>query len=349
LFIHSTSVLQHVFHLTLLQVISVLICMDIFPNCAYFFDLAVYELVDRSVLYHGRPAAIGHHIAIRMLHHRDQYYAKKRPSKGKKMKLGVYRFNCYKQHPVLETLPSPTEWIECAVNKLVVCLFIWKRAPTKPPLRSLSEIYDCCSGLFQQTVHGMGPLAAKHQFAVLSSLGCIPSWLRTYTGMEGRVLEFFEERYPNLEWSGVAGRRTLTTIQTYLQNRYGDIWEISRIENLLCKIYRLISPTTADSTFVDVHRNDQILIVEVDSEYSVHFADGKVVNLPTNSLCTMWEMVGEPLLTPVDVATALGIETCYGSAQKFPSLDQLMETIDINQVEESFPSHQQKSSLLFGF
>jgi hypothetical protein len=167
--------------------------------------------------------------------------------------------------------------------------------------------------------------------------------------MEGRVLEFFEERYPNLEWSGVAGRRTLTTIQTYLQNRYGDIWEISRIENLLCKIYRLISPTTADSTFVDVHRNDQILIVEVDSEYSVHFADGKVCNLPTNSLCTMWEMVGEPLLTPVDVATALGIETCYGSAQEFPSLDQLMETIDINQVEESFPSHQQKSSLLFGF
>jgi hypothetical protein len=64
LFIHSTCILQHMFHLSLLQVISVLICMDVFPNCAYFFDLAVYELAESKVMYHGDPVAIEHHIAI---------------------------------------------------------------------------------------------------------------------------------------------------------------------------------------------------------------------------------------------------------------------------------------------
>jgi hypothetical protein len=131
----------------------------------------------------------------------------------------------------------------------------------------------------------MGPLSAKHQFAVLSSLGCLPPWLRTYTAVEGCVLEFFEERYSHLEWTGLAGRKTISNIQAYLQNRYHGIWDISRVEKLLCKVYRLISPNGTDSAYVDVHRNDQILIVEVDSKYYIQFADGKVVCLPNNSLC----------------------------------------------------------------
>jgi hypothetical protein len=182
--------LQHVFHLTLLQVLSVINCMDIFPNCAYFYDQAVYELVDRKVFYHGDPLAIGHHIAIRMLHFRNQFYAEKTNSKGKLQRLGLYRFSSYKPFPIFEDLPSPADWIECAVNKLIVCLFIWTRVPARPILKILDSTYDSCSSLFQKTVHGMGPLSAKHQFAVLSSLGCLPSWIRTYSAIEGRVLDF---------------------------------------------------------------------------------------------------------------------------------------------------------------
>jgi hypothetical protein len=163
-----------VFHLSLLQVISVLICMDIFPNCAYLFDLVVYELVERRVLYHGDPLAIGHHIAIRMLHYRDLYYADRTTSKGKRLKLGVFRYHSFKQFAQVPDLLSPSDWIECAVSKLVVCLSIWKHAPTKPVLKTINVVYDSCSSLFQETVYGMGPLSAKHQFAVLSSLGCLP-------------------------------------------------------------------------------------------------------------------------------------------------------------------------------
>ena len=349
MWIHSICVLQHVFHLTLLQVISVQMCMDIFPNCAYYFDQAVYELVERRVLYHGDPLAIGHHIAIRMIHYRDQYYAKKTDKNGNLLKLGVQRYTSYNSKPALSSLPSPTEWIVCAVTKLVVCLFIWKCAPTKPPLKNIDDIFHSCSTLFQKTVDGMGPLSAVHQFAVLSSIGCLPPWLRTYASVEGRVLDFFKGRYNNIEWSGLLGRRTLTTIQTYFQNHFNEVWEITRVENLLCKVYRLISPSGHDSSFVDIHRNDEILIVEVDSKYSIHFADGKVVHLSTNILCSEWELVGSIVMTPVEIATRLHIGIGFEAGQVFPSLVQLMEPINIERIKQSFPTVQNKSSLSFTF
>jgi hypothetical protein len=130
----------------------------------------------------------------------------------------VFGYHSFKQFAQVPDLLSPPDWIECAVNNLVVCLFIWKQAPTKPFLKNINDIYDSCSRLFQETVYGMGPLSAKHQFAVLSLLGCLPPWLSTYTAVEGCVLEFFEEYYSHLEWSGLAGRKTISNIQAYLQN-----------------------------------------------------------------------------------------------------------------------------------
>jgi hypothetical protein len=323
--------------------------MDIFPNCAYFYDQAVYELVERKVFYHGNPLAIGHHIAIRMLHFRDLFYATKTNTKGKLQKLGVYRFSSYKSFPVLEELPSPVEWIECAINKLIVCLFIWKRLPIKPNLKDLDSTYDSCSALFQKTVNGMGPLSAKHQFAVLSSIGCLPPWIRTYSAIEGRVLEFFTERYSHLDWKGLPGRKTLTTIQTNLHHRFNEDWNISRVENLLCKVYRIISPNGRDSSFVDIHRNDQILVVEKNSKYSIFFADGKVTCLSTNSLCNHWEMVGSILMSAEGIAARFEIGNGYEPGTKFPTLIQLMEPIDVAQVKQSFPLFQEKSNLSFSF
>ena len=206
LYIHSTCLLQHVFHLTFPQVLSVLSCMDIFPNCAYFYDQAVYELIERKVFYHGASLAIGHHLAIRMLHYRDVFYDQKRNSRGKLQRLGLYRFASH-NFPILQGLPSPTEWIECVIQKFVVCLFIWKTLPTQPNLRIRNACYDSCSELFQSTVTGMGPLSAKHQMSVLSSIGCLPSWIRSYSSIEGRVLEFFTKRYNHLDWKGLPGRK----------------------------------------------------------------------------------------------------------------------------------------------
>jgi len=323
--------------------------MDIFPNCAYFFDQAVYELVERKVFYHGPPLAIGHHIAIRMLHFRDQFYEQKTNTHGKLQKLGLYRFSSYRPFPILPDLPSPDEWIECALQKLIVCLYIWKRTPTKPPLKELDGTYDSCSLLFQKTVVGMGPLSAKHQFAVLSSIGCLPPWIRTYSSIEGRVLDFFTERFSHLEWKGLPGRKTMTTIQTYLQNRFKEYWDISRVENLLCKVYRIISPNGRDLSFVDIHRNDQILIAEINSKYSIHFSDGKVVCLSTNKLCNTWEMVGSVLLSAEGVAARFNVGAGFEAGTKFPTLVQLMQPIMLDHVVQSFPSFQEKSSLLFSF
>jgi hypothetical protein len=321
--------------------------MDIFPNCAYFYDQAVYELVECKVFYHGDPLAIGHHIAIRMLHFRDLFYADKTTTTGKLLKLGLYRFSSYKPFPLLQNLPSPDERIECAVTKSTVCLFIWKRFPSKPFLKVLDSPYDLCSLLFQKTVNGMGPLSAKHQFAILSSIGCLPPWIRTYSAVERRVLDFFVGQYSHFEWKGLPGRKTLTTIQTYLNNRFNEVWDISREEEMLCKVYSIISPNGRNSSFVDIHRNDQILIVEIDSKYAIYFADGKVIHLPTNILCIEWEIVGGLEMSAEAMADHFAVVIDVDFAVKLPTLAELMESVDVDQAKLLFPPFQTKSSLTF--
>jgi hypothetical protein len=103
-------------------------------------------------------------------------------------------------------------------------MYIWARAPNLPNLASIVSVYESCSKLYQETVKGMGPLSGKHQFAVLSYLGCLPDWIRDYAPIDGRVLEFFQDRYPQLKWSKEPGRLTMTTIQTYIHHRIGEWW-----------------------------------------------------------------------------------------------------------------------------
>jgi hypothetical protein len=139
------------------------------------------------------------------------------------------------------------------------------------------------------------------------------------------------------------------TIQTYLNNRLNEVWDISRVKNLLCKVYRIISSNGRDSWFVDIHRNDQILIVEIDSKYAIYFADGKVIHLLMNILCIEWEMVCGLGMSAEARADhfAVGIDVDF--AVKFPSLAELMESVDVDQVKLSFPPFQNKRVLLFHF
>jgi hypothetical protein len=89
--------------------------------------------------------------------------------------------------------------------------------------------------------------------------------------------------------------------------------------------------------------------VEVDSKYSFHFANGRVDHLPTNNLCFQWEVVGSTPLLTMEIATQLLIGIGFDDGQKFPTLDQSMQPIDIKQVIYSFPTYQQASSLSFQF
>jgi hypothetical protein len=71
--------------------------MDIFPNCGYFYDLAVYELVQGKISFSGDLWLIGHFLALRMLQLRDNFYADKTSPGGKRGKLAIFRFNSYKR------------------------------------------------------------------------------------------------------------------------------------------------------------------------------------------------------------------------------------------------------------
>jgi hypothetical protein len=198
-------VLEHVFHSSFPMIVSSLICMDVFPNCGYFYDLAVYELVKGKISFDGDPWLIGRFLALRMLQFRDTFYADKTSPGGKRGKLAIFRFNSYKMHPTKKCLSTESEWIQQVERKVGVCMYIWARAPDFPRLASIVCVYNSCSKLFQETVKGMGPLSGKHQFAVLSYLGCLPAWIRDYAPIDGRVLSFFQGRYPELKWSKEPG------------------------------------------------------------------------------------------------------------------------------------------------
>jgi hypothetical protein len=331
------------------MIISALICMDIFPNSAYFYDMAVYELVRGKIRFDGDPWLIGRFIALRMLQLRDHFYADKTLPGGKREKLAIFRYNSYKKIHTEKDIPTKTNWIERVVNKVSVCMCVWIRAPKKPNLASISGVYDSCSKLYQETVNGMGPLSAKHQFAVLSYLGCLPDWIRDYAPIDGKVLQFFQDRYPDIKWSKEPGRLTMTTIQTYFEHRIGEWWSYSKLENVLCKIFRSMSPTGSDRNFVDVHRVDQIVLVQDRSSLSIAFPNGRFVSLNTNYLCGEWEVAGNLNLKPADIATQLFVDSGWTTELKFPSLEELMLNDLSDTIKATFPSIQTKSSLSFSF
>jgi hypothetical protein len=331
------------------MIISALICMDIFPNCGYFYDLAVYDLVSGKISFDGDPWLIGRFIAIRMLQLRDIFYSKKTSSNGKRKKLAIFRFNSYKIFKTEKSLPTGSEWIERIEQKVGVCLFIWLRAPKKPNLASISGVYESCSKLYQKTVKGMGPLSAKHQFAVLSYLGCLPDWFRDYAHINGRVLAFFQKQYPELKWINEPGRLTMTTIQTYFHHRIDEWWSYSKLENVMCKVFRLLSPKKSDRNFVDVHRIDEILVMQGTSSLTVAFANGKMIPLDTNYLCGKWELVGEVYLSQIEIASRLFAGSRWTGDSKFPTLDELMSENLAEQIQKMFPAVQTKSSLSFSF
>lgn len=340
---------MHVFHLSFPMIVSALICMDIFPHTGYFYDLAVYELVNGKILFDGDPWLIGRFLSLRMLQLRDTFYADRRGGR-KREKLSIFRFNSYRMNPSKEGLPTESEWIDRVQRKVGVCLFIWARAPTKPKLASIVGDYDSSSQLYQETVNGMGPLSAKHQFAILSYLGCLPDWIREYAPIEGRVLAFFQQRYPKLSWSKEPGRLTMTTIQYYMQHRIGEWWSHSKVENVICKVFRILSPARSDRNFVDVHRIDQILVVQEKSSLSIAFPDGKMAPLDSNYLFGKWEVVGDDFLSTSDIATHLFSRSTLVAGNKFPNLDGLMSDQNLtDRIRNTFPSIQSQSSLSFSF
>ena len=74
LFIHSILLLIARMNLTYPQVIGITACFDVFPNCAYFFSLAVNEIISSGV-FRGERFALGHFLIERMLHFRDTFHA----------------------------------------------------------------------------------------------------------------------------------------------------------------------------------------------------------------------------------------------------------------------------------
>jgi hypothetical protein len=129
----------------------------------------------------------------------------------------------------------------------------------------------------------------------------------------------------------------MTTIQTYFYHCIGECWTYSKLENILCRVFRLLSPARSDQNFVDVHRIYQILVVQEASSLTVAFADGKMVPLDTNFLFGKWEVVGEAYLSPSEITFGLFSADQCTCDSKFPALGALMSENLAEQIKTTFP------------
>ena len=347
LFIHCLLLLISKMRLTYPQVIGVTACFDIFPNCAYFFSLAVNELLSSGV-FRGDRFGLGHYLIQRMLHFCDTFCAANNSS-PKRQKVGVNRFKSSWKRPEFDNLPTKDDLKTRTLLKTFVCLYIWAKHSKKPNLKPLYDSYNNCSSMLQATVAGMGPLGAIHQMAILSAVGILPPWIRDFAPLQGKGLQFLQQRYPpSGRWSsGDSQRRMMSTIACYMESRFVEHWSFAKEGNFLCKFKGLQNPTS-DSSFSDVHRKEEIILSLEGKQLAVYLPNGRKVTLPTACVCQSWELtnLNGPVMTNTDeIALVCLRDIRMGST--LPNLEFMQSILPTiaEIVEQKFPDHQEVSSV----
>jgi hypothetical protein len=342
LWIHCVCILIYSYQLSYPAVISVLSCKDVMPNTAYFFSLAVYELVLGKVEFSGDPILLGRCISIRMIQHRDEYYARMGTTKK-----SILRYASYNKKSVAD-IPSELEWYQQVMQKTAVFLFISSTYNKRPNLSNIDRIHNVLSAMVQDCTSGVGPLGALHSICILSKFGILPYWTGTYGCLQGRVLKRIQEKFPKITFVGNAGRSTMTAIITFLHSELGIKWSYNELENFFCKFDRITtgpSRRSSDSFFFDCHHHDEIIISNSDDGLTVTMANGSVIEINSNTLCTTWELANGSLMTPAEIFVHLGL----GVGNASPNVEELCTTNITTTLSQSFPIHQNKSSLLFSF
>ena len=347
LFIHSLILLISIMRLTYPQVIGVTACLDIFPNCAYFFSLAVNELISSGV-YHGDRLDLGHFLIQRMLHFRDSF-CDANNSSPKRQKVGVNRFRSSLKRPEFNNLPTKDDLRTRTHLKTFVCLYTWAKHSKKPNLKSIYDSYNNCSSMLQATVVGMGPLGALHQMAILSAIGIIPPWIREYAPLNGKSLKFLQQKYPpSPRWgNGDTQRRLMSTILSFMESKFLEGWSLAKVENFLCKFKRLKTPTS-DSMFFDVHRKEEMILSLEGKHLAVYLPSGRKVTLPTGCVCQSWALsnsTGSLMTNTYDIASVCLRDIRMGSTlPDIEFMQRILPKIAVI-VELKFPVIQEVSSV----
>ena len=342
LWIHCMAVLIQTCNLNYLGVVSVLGCFDIFPNSAYYFSLAVYDYVYGDLYNTIDQLSIGRHLAVRMIYYRDCFYESKKKNPKK-----VFRYNDRRSRRELDNLPSQDKWTLTALKRTTVCLYAFGWSSTKPNLLNMHKLWTHVSSLLSKIVVGAGPLSTKHFIGICATIGILPGWFATYGVVDGTVLTHFDEKIKEVSFQGNQGRLTLTTIMTYMNNKFQTkIFNLSRVENLCCKLFRHQSTAKTDGHFVDVHAYVELMCKVHGGKLAVKTLSGESFICETDVLCHKFELIndidGVMLLPVLEISNSL-----LPTLPEYAILEDITTPETMLVIKSAFKYDQTNSSLPF--
>jgi hypothetical protein len=149
------------------------------------------------------------------------------------------RFACYNK-PVIQ---SKEEWNERCHLKMITCLYSHAVHSTRKSKKDKVIAYkELLLRLKKNFAPQVGTLIMGHSMAIMSQIGLLPAWIRDHVRVEveSRYIQHFRSRFSLDEELFCLGcNRFMKVVQGALVSRFGTPFSIRKVENILCKVYRI--------------------------------------------------------------------------------------------------------------
>lgn len=295
--LHCMLIMSKRFHLNLAGLVSLLSAAEIIPHNQFYFCSAcvvmLHALRNKTfVPSHFTEYKIGFavHLIMRVLIEQRV----KRPK---------FRFSTYRPHRFL----GNSEWVLLNNARLLLILSSWRYAASPKGESRKEKMYGHLSAMFQHCHHGTGPLVAMHMMAMASEVGLMPPWIRDYCEINNDPNDLIPSHALGCLKKKPTKEKTFRDLQTALTNRFGFQFTPAYVENIICKVKRLLSPKP-DTNYADVFvvgqllfyfEEDQIVIRypmragDTNERHETLLQKALIVRFPMgNSLMTMEEIAG---------------------------------------------------------
>ena len=280
-------------------------CFEQNPNTALFLSLAVAGVSSPPPPTTGYQSNYNKIPVIRFMMNSMKLQKEKYDALCKSLNepLGIYRYSARNNHHqgMNVKVPDVATIQAASSNRCAVCLYAWSAYPTAPSLHKLHVVYQSILRLFRATkLNGAGDLVIRHEMALMSYLGLLPAWVRTYSPVDGRLQNQLKELIPGKQelWSTNRQRSTMDTIGRHMSIRKcGENWNCAKVENFLCKYIRSVGCKDKNSekggSWVDIHRRGQIVVKDrKDSPMTILSSTGETVTCPKGVIFDKWVFNG---------------------------------------------------------
>jgi hypothetical protein len=296
-FLHYSLLLVDHFGLSFPETISLVSAIEILPNTAYFFATAAAALLatnPKDIPGRHRGFAFGYLVASLSLHFR-RIRSESCP--------GI-RFKMYWE----PELPSGLEWERRCSLKTLACLRFHAAYGSLIDKKKRALQYKKLRIHFCSSTENVGLLITNHVLGISSCLGLLPAWVRGEIELSpsNRSAKWFLEKF-NLPSNIETVEQITENLRHALSTRYGITVTRRTGENILCKIYRLRTESTSDSSFFDLAFKGQMLFQSEGDGLRISFPKDELEDIIVDDYLIKRWSYGNTVLTVDEIIGKIGM------------------------------------------